>query len=104
MIVIMIFFGFLSYFGSKFIYWATRNLYDRTIIDLNIESFTGDNRFDDSLLVDELIVNAFSYNVMEPRLYSKYYAAANATIYDINLTTAVKASISTTYEFMPIKL
>ena len=72
-------------------------------MDELIENWIGGYQFDD-ILVDELIVNAFSYNVMEPRFYSKHTATVNSTIYNISIADAAQASISTPLYFEPFLL
>ena len=84
MTVGIIIFGVGMYFITDWVYWATKSRFDRTVIDKYITDKFGSYYFD-QLLIDDLIISAFSYNVMEPRFYSKYYAENNATIYNLTI-------------------
>ena len=84
MIIGLLVAGVSSYFISVNLYWLTRTRFDRTRIDEFIDNTLGNMYFED-MLIDELIINAFSYNVVEPRFYCLHEAKKNATIFNVTL-------------------
>ena len=53
------------------------------------------------MIADEAMLVAFSYNVQEPRFYSKYAADLDPKTYDVTMALAVQASASTPIFFRP---
>jgi len=84
----MIIGGLLGYFLPIFIFDVTTPDYDRSYFDKEMENMFGDVQVKDTLTNDVMLV-AFSYNIQEPRFYSRYAADKDPLTYDISLSLAV---------------
>ena len=76
------------------------SMYDRSNLDKLIDDHVGGLNIKD-VLTDEILIIAFDYLYQQPRLFSKYFAKLNEAVYDIDLSTAVKASSSAILLFEP---
>lgn len=92
--------GVLGYFIPVFTYSISYSFYDRTQFDIQIENMFGGMKVNDSL-TDETIIVAYSFNLQQPRFYSKFFAQYLPEIFDLTLAQAVQASISTPFIFDP---
>ena len=61
--------GVLGYFIPTLIYSASGSMYDRTNLDIAINTLLGDTRISD--INTEVMIFAYSYDLQEPRFYSK---------------------------------
>jgi len=85
--------GLIGYFVPVELYDMATSKYDRTMLDTTLDEMFGGYRFEDSL-TDEVLMIAFSYNLMEPRFYSKVAEDLNPNVYNVTIALATEASAS----------
>jgi len=104
MVAGFIFFGVVAYVGTSFGYKLTISGYDRAMLsELLAEKFTRFKISDTPSAVEMMIVS-YAYDENEPRLYSKYFAAKNKYVYDIQVNHAIEGASSILMYFDPFSL
>jgi hypothetical protein len=73
MLLGLIFGGLVGYYLPTSVYDLLNSKYDRTTFDTQMEDLFGQYYFED-VITDEALLISYSYNVQEPRFYSKYAA------------------------------
>lgn len=73
MVLMSVFGGIIGYFGSELVTFLITKDFGRMPIDDVLDRQFQNYKFQDAI-VDELLVSGFSFNSLEPRFYSKYWA------------------------------
>jgi patatin-like phospholipase/acyl hydrolase len=95
-------FGLTTYFSLPFIYMATTNaFYDRRGVESLCNKYFGNDTMVTEALTEEIMIVSFDYNHHEPRLFTKYTAKDEPSIYNVTITDAAEASSSAPFYFAP---
>jgi patatin-like phospholipase/acyl hydrolase len=92
--------GVIGYLLPVAVYKLTYSVFDRKGADALFKEYFGDLKVKDAITKEVMII-AFSYNMMQPRFYSKFQARIEPEVYDVTMDLAVAASSSTPGYFYP---
>jgi hypothetical protein len=64
----------------------------------------GNETYFPEILIEEMLIVAYDYNLHEPRIFSKFAIGLNPVLYNVTITEAAKASGSAPIFFKPMKI
>jgi hypothetical protein len=85
---VAIFGGVLAYYITIYAYALMHTAYDRSYLDSTISSMLDGYNYTD-LITEEPLFIGYSFNVQEPRFYSKFMIEKEPEIYSISLTDSI---------------
>ena len=91
----------IGYYMTVGVYFIFHTQFDRSYFDSKVEEMMGSVYFDD-ILVDELILVGYSYNILQPRFYSRFSANKYPDLYNFTVALAVEGASSSPFFFTPL--
>lgn len=87
---------------TKMITFVSNSLYDRQAIEGLMDSLIGQRNISQAI-IDEVMIVTYEYNSQAPRLFSKYWANWNPSLYEVKYSIACGGSSAAPGYFTPQK-